>query len=328
MPRRLRALLAALLMVAGTAACAGSRAGAPGAGASGGAGEEPAAGAGGPDAAAGGAGSKKDDPLFPASKAGWAHADRATRERAAALAADYLPFLDRARTPRRAIAALVELYRAAGAVPLEGGLPAGGRAYWIAPGGDAALLLLAGRGGAAAGIRAAVAAVDGPRIDLKQVPLYRHDRLAMLETSLYGDITLESWLVRPLALHVRVARPGAPARELVVGEAPGDPVLMIPDLLIHLSGKVQARAPVDTAERMDAIAAQSSRALTAALRAAGIAPADLATAEAYLVPAERAVLAGVDGAMVAGYAQSVLAPAWAATRALAAAEPGEASAAV
>src|SRR5690606_1451686 len=43
---------------------------------------------------------------------------------------------------------------------------------------------------------------------------------------------------------------------------------------------------------------------------------------------ERAVLAGVDGAMVAGYALSVLAPAWAATRALAAAEPGEASAAV
>lgn len=264
--------------------------------------------------------------LFPEMKAGWRHVDRATRGRIDELARDYVQFLGGAKTPRRAIAALVERFRAAGAAPLGASLAAGQRAFWIAPGGDAALLVIGGRGGTAAGVRAVVAAVDGPRIDLKQVPIYQHDTAAYLETSLYGQLNLESWLSRPLALYLRLDR--TKGGDIVVGEAPGDPVLVIPDAPPHLSRNVQARGRAIEAERMDAYAGASTAAVVAALRRRGVRPADLTDAEAYLVPAGPAALIGVDRAMVAGYAQSSLGLAYLAARALAAATPEQATLAV
>ncbi len=264
--------------------------------------------------------------LFPETRAGWRHIDRATRARIDELARDYVQFLGRSKTPRRAVASLVEMFRAAGAAPLGDSLGAGQRAFWIAPGGDAALLVIGGRGGAAAGVRAVVAAVDGPRIDLKQVPLYQHDTAALLETSLYGQLTLESWLSRPLALYLRLDR--KKAGEIVIGEAPGDPVLVIPDVPPHLSKKVQARGSAIDPERMDAYAGVSAAAVRAALRRRGVRQADLSEAEAYLVPAGPAALVGVDRAMVAGYAQSRLGLAYLATRALGAAAPDQATLAV
>jgi aspartyl aminopeptidase len=285
--------------------------------------------AGGASAAGGARGGTPDSQaaLFPESKAGWKHVDRATRARIDELARDYVGFLARSKTPRRAVAALVDVFRAAGAAPLGDSLEAGQRAFWIAPGGDAALLVIGGRGGAAAGVRAVVAAVDGPRIDLKQVPLYQHDTAAMLDTALYGQLTLESWLVRPLALYLYLARPKP--IELAIGEAPGDPVFDIPDVPIHLARTVQSKErPVADPERMDAYAGVSAAAVRAALRARGLGEADLVEAEAYLVPAGPPALIGVDRAMVAGYAQSQLALAYLATRALAAAAPDQATLAV
>lgn len=265
--------------------------------------------------------------LFPETPAGWKHIDATTRVRIDELARDYVAFLGRGKTPRRAIAALIEIFRAAGAAPLGDSLAAGQRAFWIAPGGDAALLVIGGRGGASAGVRAVVAAVDGPRIDLKQVPLYQHDTAAMFDTALYGQLALESWLARPLALYLRVAR--GKGGEIVIGEAPGDPVLAIPDVPIHLSGKIQRReSPVADPERMDAYAGASEAAVRAALRRHGIDEGDLVEAEAYLVPAGPAELIGVDRAMIAGYAQSRLGLAFVATRALAGASPDQATLAV
>ena len=264
--------------------------------------------------------------LFPETRAGWRHIDRKARGQIDELARDYVRFLGRSKTPRRAVGALVEVFRAAGAAPLGDSLAAGQRAYWIAPGGDAALLVVSGRGGSAAGVRAVVAAVDGPRIDLKQVPLYQHDTAALFETSLYGELTLQSWLSRPLALYLRLDRKNA--SEIVIGEAPGDPVLVIPDVPIHLAKKIQPKGkPIDP-ERMDAYAGASEAAVRAALRRRGIREADLTAAEAYLVPAGPAALIGVDRAMVAGYAQSRLGLAWLATRALGATRPDQATLAV
>ena len=264
--------------------------------------------------------------LFPESKAGWRHVDRRTRDSIDELAREYVDFLGRGKTPRRAVAALVDRFRATGAAPLGDSLGAGQRAYWIARGGDAALLVIGGRGGTSAGVRAVVAAVDGPRIDLKQVPIYQHDTAAFLETSLYGRLTLESWLARPLALYLRLDR--KKGGDIAIGEAPGDPVLVIPDAPIHLSQKIQPKGGAIDPERMDAYAGVSAAAVRAALRRRGIREADLTDAEAYLVPAGPAALIGVDRAMVAGYAQSRLGLAFVATRALAAAAPDQATLAV
>jgi hypothetical protein len=152
---------------------------------------------------------------------------------------------------------------------------------------------------------------------------------AFLDTALYGTFPLESWLARPLALYIRLARGRKRGVDIAIGEAPGDPVLAIPDVPIHLARKVQAREnPVAEPERMDAYAGVSAAAVAKALRAHGLSDADLVEAEAYLVPAGPAALVGVDRAMVAGYAQTRLALAYLATRALADATGDQATLAV
>lgn len=289
----------------------------------------PGAASGAPEAAAPEAKKGKEDPLFPdRPRADLARLDAATRARVLSLGDDARAFLDRGKTPRRAVAALVDLYRAAGAAPLADGarLAAGARAYWVAPGGDAAVLLLGGKGPA---VRAVVAVVDAPRIDLKQVPIYQHGGGAWFDTALYGELSLEHWLTRPLALYLRVDR-GARAApvDLTIGDAAGDPVLVIPDVPIHLSRHVQHDAKVDTAERLDAFAAASARSLEAVLRKRGVRPRDLAEAEAYLVPSGPAVAVGVDRALIGAYGAAHRALAFAAVRALVAAPPGEATRAV
>jgi aspartyl aminopeptidase len=271
---------------------------------------------------------EKGDPLFPEGpRADLAKVDAAGRGEVAALALDTRAFLDRGKTPRRAVGALIELYRAAGATPLADGarLAPGARGYWIAPGGDAALLLLAGKSPA---VRAVVATVDAPRIDLKQVPVYQHGGTAMFDTALYGELTFEAWLTHPLALYVRLDRGRAAPIDLVIGDRPGEPVLVIPDVPPHLARKVQRPARVDTAERLDAVAASSTRALLAALAKRGIEERDLAEAEAYLVPAGTSAAVGVDRALIGGYGAAHRGLAHAAVRALIAAPAGEATRAV
>ncbi|HUS64229.1 MAG TPA: hypothetical protein VMZ28_06785 [Kofleriaceae bacterium] len=289
----------------------------------------PAAASGAPEAGAPAEKKGKEDPLFPdRPSADLGKLDPATRARVLALGDDTRAFLDRGKTPRRAVAALVDLDRGTGAAPLADGarLAAGARAYWVAPGGDAAVLLLGGKGPA---VRAVVAVVDAPRIDLKQVPIYQHGGGAWFDTALYGELSLEHWLTRPLALYLRVDRGARSAPvDLAIGDRPGDPVLAIPDVPIHLARHIQHDAKVDTAERLDAFAGASARSLEAALRKHGVRPRDLAEAEAYLVPAGPAVAVGVDRALIGGYGAAHRAVAYAAVRALAAARPGESTRAV
>jgi aspartyl aminopeptidase len=259
------------------------------------------------------------DPLFPAREHGWKALDPAGRQQARVLADDYAGFLDAARTPRRAVAGLIDRFGAEELAP--GARPAaepGARYGFVAPGGDAAALIRVGTRPLADGLRILVAAVDAPRIDLKQSPVQAEGGLILLDTYLYGPLDLAAWLARPLALHLHAARPGASsgAIDLIIGDGPDEPVLVIPDLLPHLSRRVQAGAIVDRPERMDAIAARSLEGLVATLRQQGLDESVFADAEVSLVPASAPTFIGVDRALLAGYGHGHRALAYAAMRAL------------
>jgi hypothetical protein len=241
------------------------------------------------------------DPAFPAAPTP-APADPAARARLDRLADDYVAALTAGKTPPRWIAGLVRRARDAGATPLEGGgLAAGDRRYWVARGGDAAAFLRVGR---ARGLRVVVAASDAPRLDLKQRPAYDAHGATMLDTEPYGEPPLETWLARPLALYLRLARPGAAPLDVAIGDDPADPTFVVPDVLPHLSRRIQAKGPVDGAERLDALAAIDARRWAAALRARGL-PADaFVEGEASLVPAGPAHRVGTDRGWVGGYGQA------------------------
>lgn len=261
------------------------------------------------------------DVLFPEMTRGWDAVDDATAARVDQFARGYVDYLATAKTPRRAVTGLVELF-APGAKELAvGERPerAPGSRYWfVSPGGEAAAFVRLGQAPIEQGARIIVVAVDAPRIDLKQSPGYTKAGLAMLDTVLYGRVALESWLARPLALYLHVARPGAQGQglDVILGEDASGPVLSIPDLLPHLARKVQRRRVVDSPERMDAVIARSRTAWAEFLAGQGLDEATLTQAEASLVPAGAPEFIGVDRALVAGYGHSHRAFAYAAVRAL------------
>ena len=271
---------------------------------------------------------RSDDPLFPARQTGWKHTTGAAREAARALAGDYLTFLGRAQTPRRAIAALVDIARAGGGVVLGADDRAASGGFYISParGGTAAVFYRPGSRPITDGLNVVIVSVDAPRIVLKQRPVDEVEGFAMLQTRLHGRIDLASWMVHPLALYVYVDRGRERPTDLAIGAEPGDPVLSIPDVLPHLSGRVQRRdQPVDDPERLDAIAARDRDALLRALKSRGVSEADLTAAEAYLIPATAPLFAGADRGLIGGYGQQYRALAFAAVRGLAAASPERAA---
>lgn len=82
--------------------------------------------------------------------------------------------------------------------------------------------------------------IDSPRIDLKQVPLYEDaaakTNFAMLDTHYYGGIKKYQWVTLPLAIHGVVCKKDGTKININIGDKPGDLVVGISDLLIHLSG--------------------------------------------------------------------------------------------
>lgn len=77
--------------------------------------------------------------------------------------------------------------------------------------------------------------IDSPRMDLKQVPLYEDTQMALLDTHYYGGIKKYQWVTLPLALHGVICKKDGTTVTINIGDKPGDPVVGVSDLLIHLS---------------------------------------------------------------------------------------------
>lgn len=265
---------------------------------------------------------EKADPLFATAARGWAAVDTATMDRVSAFADDYAGYLTTAKTPRRAIAGLIELYRDGAEELGHAGAqkPRPGQRWWlVGSDGDVAAFAIRGDQPLSRGVRIIVVSVDAPRIELEPEPFDERGGMTMIRTALHGEIDMPSWLARPLALYLYTARPGAAdgALDLSIGENADDPILVIPDLLPHLSRKVQSKQVVDSVARMKAVAAATRISLAAFLSQQGVDERVLSEAEVSLVPAGPARFIGVDRALIAGYGQSHRAFAYAAVRALA-----------
>lgn len=87
------------------------------------------------------------------------------------------------------------------------------------------------------GVNVLGAHIDSPRMDLKQKPLYEKDGIAFFDTHYYGGIKKYQWVARPLALVGVVAKKDGTVVDINIGDKPGDPVVGVSDLLIHLAQK-------------------------------------------------------------------------------------------
>lgn len=164
--------------------------------------------------------------------------------------------------------------------------------------------------------------VDSPRIDIKQNPLYEDSKMAYLDTHYYGGIKKYQWVTLPMALHGVAVRKDGTVQEIVIGEDEGDPVLVITDLLVHLSQEqIEKKASVVIeGENLDVLIGTKSiseegltdeekkeTVKTQILRLLkdkyNIEEEDFLSAELELVPTGKSRDCGLDGSMIIGYGQ-------------------------
>ncbi len=167
--------------------------------------------------------------------------------------------------------------------------------------------------------------IDSPRMDLKQNPLYEDSEMVLLDTHYYGGIKKYQWVALPLALHGVVVKTDGTKVDINIGDKPGDPVVGVSDLLIHLAAdqlekkgnKVVEGEDLDVlvgsipaledelekdedgkTKKKDAVKQNVLRIIREEY---DIAEEDFVSAEIEVVPAGEARDYGLDRSMVSGY---------------------------
>jgi len=239
-------------------------------------------------------------------------------EKAMEFAEGYKTFLDHSKIERECVSYSVALAEKAGYKPFSRGIKAktGDKFYYVNRGKNLYLVTI-GKKPLNEGIHFNIAHIDSPRIDLKPNPLYETEELAYFKTHYYGGIKKYQWTTIPLALHGRIMLADGKAIDVDFGEKPGDPVLVITDLLPHL-GRAQGERklnegikgeelnillgslPVDDKEVKEAF---KLRILSILHDKYGITEKDFMRSELTLVPAQKAVDVGLDSSMVGAYGQ-------------------------
>jgi len=177
------------------------------------------------------------------------------------------------------------------------------------------MLAVIGTDAPEAGFSIVVSHIDSPRLDLKQRPLYETAGISYFKTHYYGGIKKYQWTALPLALHGTVMTESGGRVDVRVGEAEGEPVFFISDLMPHIAKDQYEKKLGDaiSGEGLNIIngslpLGEGSDAVKLGILALlhekyGITEADLRTAELSAVPAQKAVDVGFDASMIAAYGQ-------------------------
>ena len=233
------------------------------------------------------------------------------------LTGDYKKFLDTGKTERECVTEVIRQAEEAGYIELSKAneVKRGDKVYaaWM---GKSIALFNIGEEPVENGMNILGAHIDSPRMDLKQNPLYEESGFAYFDTHYYGGIKKYQWVTIPLAIHGVVVRKDGTTVEVSIGEKNEDPVFVVTDLLIHLSGKQlekKANTVVEgenldiligsrplVGEEKDAAAAQILKLLKETY---DIEKEDLMSAELEVVPAGKARDCGLDRSMIMAYGQ-------------------------
>ena len=234
-------------------------------------------------------------------------------------AVGYKTFIDEGKTEREACAFVVAEAEKHGYKPFVFGekLKAGDKVYYNNRGKNIYLIRVGKNDVAKDGIRIIASHIDSPRIDLKQVPLYEAEGIALAKTHYYGGIRKYQWATIPLALHGTVVRKDGSSIDVKIGEDENDPVFYISDLLPHLAARQNAKplgeaiAGEDlniwfgnipyTAAENDKDKTVKENLLKILNDKYGMEEADFMSAELSLVPAYKAKDIGFDRALIGAY---------------------------
>ena len=237
-------------------------------------------------------------------------------------AEEYRKFISNCKTERECVTALEARAREAGFMDLKDviangtTLKAGDKVFANNMGKGMALFVI-GQDSMEKGMNILGAHIDSPRLDLKQDPLYEDTDFAMLDTHYYGGIKKYQWVTLPMALHGVIVKKDGTVVKVNIGDKPGDPVVGVSDLLIHLSGDQMTKKaseviggenldlligsiPMETEDEnvKEKVKANIMNILT---KEYGVEEEDFLSAEIEVVPAGEAKDYGFDRSMIMGY---------------------------
>ena len=253
--------------------------------------------------------------LLAAPKNGFARITAEQKEEMNAYCKRYMDFMDECKTEREATTWAVREAEKYGFKPFVPGMDVkpGDKIYYNNR--DKAIALaVVGTESLANGANICAAHVDSPRMDLKPNPLYEDSEIAYFKTHYYGGIKKYQWVTVPLALHGVVYRKDGALVTVTVGEDDNDPVLMVSDLLIHLSGDQMQKtaSKVIGAEQLNVILGTEPiegegsdlvklNVMKFLNEKYGLIEEDFLSAELTIVPAGRCREVGFDRSLISAY---------------------------
>ncbi|HEU4688171.1 MAG TPA: hypothetical protein VFS23_07425 [Vicinamibacterales bacterium] len=167
------------------------------------------------------------------------------------------------------------------------------------------------------GLRIVNTHIDSPRIEFKTRPFRESQQAVLIDTQVHGGIKNYQWANLPLAITGRVDKADGTTAWIDIGNAPGDPVLLITDLAPHVDRDFRGRTqpevirteeldPLIGSLPPDAAAGQrtaTDRVLALLHQKYAITARDFLSADLQLVPATMPRDVGLDRALLGAYGQ-------------------------
>ena len=167
------------------------------------------------------------------------------------------------------------------------------------------------------GLRIVNAHIDSPRIEFKTKPFRESQQAVLIDTQVHGGLKNYQWVNVPLAITGRVDKADGTTAWIDIGNAAGDPVLLITDLAPHVDRDFRGRLQPDVirTEELDPLIGSMPPDMAAGQRTAtdrvlamlhqkyGITAQDLLSADLQIVPATMPRDVGLDRALIGAYGQ-------------------------
>lgn len=246
--------------------------------------------------------------LQPAMGPVWPALSAAERGQVMKFAEDYKGFMSKAKSEMTFVHETEQMARASGFKPwssrvTKAEMVPGSR--WYAINRDRTIVLfVVGRQPITSGVRIINAHIDAVRIELKPKPFRTSFDVVLMDTQTHGGIKNYQWVNRPLALIGRIDKKDGTTIWVDIGNKPGDPVFLIPDLAPHVDKDFRSRTMdevIKTDELKPIFASTAQEAVNALQAKYGVTPTDLLSADLQLVPATMPFDIGMDRQLMGVY---------------------------
>ncbi|MGE3509077.1 MAG: aminopeptidase 1 [Vicinamibacterales bacterium] len=254
----------------------------------------------------------------------WPTLSAAERDQVMKFGDDFKQFIGSAKSALTFVRDVTQMVEAAGfrrwpASPTRAVVTPGSR--WYAVNRDRTIAaFVIGREPLTAGARIVNTHNDSVFLGLKPKPMRESFEIALMDTLVHGGIKNYQWVNRPLAMIGRVVKTDGTVVTIDVGQAPGDPVLMIPDLAPHVDRDFLDRRNRDViqTEELDPILASTAAAAADILKTRyNLTAEDFLSADIQIVPAQMPTDVGLDRQLTGAFGHDDRSNGYAAFRAIA-----------